>query len=193
MAKNSKSVSVAQEIEREGICKECQREGLVYTDNNRCDTCDNDYRYCGICKTEQFRDDHCRHIFEDQYFEWMGSGIDCDQRLKKPLFRLFDLMPPTFAADLKTAIKSRRFHTWMIAPMIGGGGILEMHGMPDRDGKSMYLTYGDNMLDIGQGEFAEETADGYRWLASLYDNKTLKANKLTISWIDEWTNKQEVK
>lgn len=64
-----------------------------------------------------------------------------------------------------------------------------MHGMPDRDGMWVEGWWGGFLMEIGQGDHAEETADAYRWLASLYQKKTLKANRVTVQWIDEYLAK----
>lgn len=170
-----------------GTCKWCgDKERRLYRDNRLCEDCDDKVVRCGVCKTSEHEDDHCRHIFKDSNYEWRGAGIGIDEDVKPSLFKLFDLMPEGFAADLKTAIKSGRFHTWLVAPLIGGGGILEMNGMPDRDGRWMVHAWGNAVIKIGERDDAEETADGYRWLVSLYDRKTLKANRATVAWIDEW-------
>lgn len=169
-----------------GTCRWCGDETTIYRDNRLCENCDSNVIRCSICKTDVHIDDRCRHVYRDQNYKWRGSGAYIDDDVKPSLFLLFDLMPEGFAADLRKAIKSGRFHTWLIAPLIGGGGILQMNGMPDRDGKRMMHAWGDAMIEIGEGDHAEETADGYRWLASLYDRKTRKANGATVGWIDEW-------
>lgn len=169
-----------------GTCRWCDTKTTIYRDNRLCEDCDGDVIRCSICKRDVHVDDKCRHVFRDQNHGWRGSGAYIDDDMKPSLFRLFDLMPDGFAADLKIAIKSGRFHTWMVAPLIGGGGLLEMNGMPDRDGRWMVHAWGDALIEIGEGYWAEETADGYRWLVSLYDDKTRKANHATMAWIDEW-------
>lgn len=170
-----------------GTCNWCEDEGVrLFRDNRLCEDCDNDTIRCGICRTIEHRDNLCRHVFQNRELEWCGAGVGITDSVKPALFKLFDLMPEGFVADLRTAIESGRFHTWLIAPMIGGGGTLELFGMPDRDGKWMVIAWGDAMVKVGEGDRAEETADGYRWLVSLYDRKTLKANRATIAWIDEW-------
>lgn len=93
-------------------------------------------------------------------------------------------MGEDFTRDLKVAIKSGKFYTWMIAPMIGGGGLLELHGMPERDG-GMWM-WGERLIELGQSDRADVLADGYRWLVSLYKNNTMKANRATLAWIDQW-------
>ena len=91
-------------------------------------------------------------------------------------------MPDGFARDLKAAIISGRFHTWLVAPMIGGGGILDLYGMPRSVGQS----YGDAILALGESDDAEDFECGYHWLVSLFDDKTPDANALTVEWIDRW-------
>lgn len=176
--------------EKIGTCEHCGDSGVrVSVDNDRCEDCDGRFYPCSICKEEQFDEDCCRHIFQDRNFEWVGSGAWINPSLKKPLFRLFDLMPGGFAVDLRAAIKSGRFYTWLVAPLIGSGGSLSLNGMPERDGVWMVTKWGDAMIDIGSGDEAETTADAYHWLASLYEKKTLKANRVTIKWIDEYLEK----
>lgn len=167
-----------------GTCRWCgDAKVQIYKDNRYCEECDNDIFRCSICKEDQHVHDLCRHVFQNDSLEWRGSGAYIDDDLKEPLFRLFDLMPPTFAADLKAAIRSKRFHTWLVAPMVGWGGTLELKGFSDLGAA---YSYGDQILEIGQRDDAEETAEAYHWLASLFDDKTLKANRATIRWIDEY-------
>lgn len=179
-----------------GTCKGCgDKKVAIYRDSRFCEDCDGNYYRCTVCKTYQNRDDHCRHVFQNSDFEWMGAGVglpaECQAKdLKKSLFLLFSLMPRGFAQDLKTAIASGRFYTWLVAPMIGGGGSLQLNGMPDRDGKFMVFAWGNELMEIGGGDRAEETRDGYRWLVSLYQKSTLKANHETTGWIDEWLKQQ---
>lgn len=161
----------------------------VFEDNGRCDECDQHVIKCNICKTEQHRDDFCRHLNEDpDTGEFYGSGYDArgNPRVKAHLFRLFDLMPGGFAVDLAKAIRGRVFYTWLVAPIIGGGGRLELNGMPSREGVSDYFGWGDYMLQIGESEQAHEAAMGYGWLSSLYLRKTEKSNRTTLKWIAEY-------
>lgn len=178
-----------------GTCEWCGDENVsIFRDTNLCEECDSDTIHCAICDERRDRHDTCRHVFETRDFEWAGSGVGVPtgyqlDHIRGALLRLLSLMPEGFAADLKTAIRSGRFHTWAVMPIIGGGGILSLYGMPDRDGKDMLHAWGDALLEIGGGEHAEETADGYHWLASLYDRETRAANRLTIRWIDEFTTR----
>lgn len=180
-----------------GKCEHCGDEGVqVFRDNSRCEECDGQFYPCSVCKTEENRDDHCRHIFEDREGEWLGAGVGIPETyqlevLKKSLFKLLSLMPEHFATDLRTAIKSGQFYTWSVMPMIGGGGSLKLNGMPDRDGKYMHFAWGEALMEIGAGDHAEETRDGYRWLVSLYQRSTLKANRATTAWIDEWLKQEQ--
>jgi hypothetical protein len=173
---------------KDGTCRWCEEKRPVFKDNDLCELCDGDVVRCDICKSEQHRDDTCRHVFQDRHYDWRGSGAGWERNdeLKAPFFRLLELMPDGFAADLRTAIRSGKFYTWFVAPMIGGGGILELNGMPERDGKWMVHAWGDALVKIGEGDHAEETADAYRWLVSLYEKKTSKANSETVKWINEW-------
>ena len=168
-----------------GTCKWCEDKGEVYRDNGLCDDCDSHTVYCAICRDRQ-GDDRCRHIFQDQHFEWRGAGFGPnDREMQAPFHRLLSAMGEDFARDLKEAINSGKFYTWLIAPMIGGGGILELHGMLRRDGVS-WTDYGRQLIKLGEGDRADELADGYHWLASLYERKTTKANRTTVAWIDQW-------
>ena len=172
---------------KDGACRWCSDEGQVFKDNSLCDNCDGDVVRCEICKHEYHRDDTCRHVFQDRHCEWRGAGMrPVDPDLKAPFFAFLSAMPEGFATDLRTAIRSGRFHTWVVAPMIGGGGLLTLYGMPDRDGKWMPHKWGDEILTLSEGEKADELADGYRWLVSLYDKKTTTANRATVKWISEW-------
>jgi hypothetical protein len=50
----------------------------------------------------------------------------------------------------------------------------------------MVSVWGDRLIELGSGDHAEELHDGYRWLVSLYDRQTTKANRTTLTWIDQW-------
>jgi hypothetical protein len=166
-----------------GTCAWCGDRGTVYADNGRCEQCDSDVFHCSICDDDQHADDLCRHVFRDSNFEWAGSGTGrTADDVRISFLKLLDLMPPGFGADLRKAIRSGHFHTWLIAPLIGGGGMLEMRGMPYEDGRK----FGDALRDIGDGDNAEEAAYGYHWMVSLYDRKTLAANRVTVAWINKW-------
>lgn len=169
-----------------GTCDWCKAEGPVFTDNSLCETCDNETVYCSICDERQHIDDLCRHISRDEHYEWMGAGFQDapSEHVKKALFKLFDVMPNGFVPDLRIAIQSGRFHTWLIAPLIGGGGVMELHGMPARDGRNMVFEWGDALIGVGDSDDAEAARDGYRWLVSLYDQDTPRANAATIEAID---------
>lgn len=176
-----------------GKCSWCETEGEVYADNGRCEECDTDVIFCKVCKRLEHRDSKCRHVFQDRDLQWCGSGVVggyFTPAVKRAFFDLLTLMPDGFAPDLRAAIKGGRFYTWVIAPMIGGGGMLELNGMPARDGRFMTFVWGDAMIEISQGADAEEVTDGYRWLASLYQRSTRAANRTTIGWIDEWQREQ---
>lgn len=170
-----------------GTCKWCETKGDVFKDSLLCDYCDSDTVYCSICKSRTSYESKCRHVFQDNWCEWHGSGIDGrDDRMLVPFKRFLSVMGEEFARDLKSAIQSKKFHTWIVAPMIGGGGILSLYGMPDRDGRHMLHDWGDKIIELGEGPRAEELSDGYHWLASLYNDKTPVANRTTIFWIDQW-------
>ena len=124
--------------------------------------------------------DRCRHVFRDADYEWTGSGANPPSDTVKAAFlRLLQAMPVGFAAELHEAVKARRFHTWFVAPMIGGGGVLTLYGVREHQ-------YGEAMLTVGEADDAELYADGYRWLASLYDDQTPDASEITLRWLDEW-------
>lgn len=176
---------------KRGECRWCGRHDDVYKDNLLCLDCDSDVIYCRVCKEEQHaHHDKCRHVFQDQYFQWNGAGVGLspDANVRTSFFDLLTEMPRGFATDLRRAIRSGKFYTWLIAPLIGSGGLLELHGMDYRTGRN----YGDAMMELGEHHPDDEgMADGYRWLASLYKRSTLKANRLTIRWIDEWQEERE--
>lgn len=175
-----------------GTCRWCGDSGPnVYRDTHYCESCDGDIHYCPICRADQHADDPCRHVFQDRYFQWAGAGVGApDDTVKRSLFRLLDLMPPEFATDLRTAISSGEFFTWFVAPLIGGGGLLELHGMPDREGRMMIFEWGEKLAKISENDDDEDTADGYRWLASLYRKKTARGNKHTVALLDEWVKRR---
>lgn len=172
-----------------GTCVDCGDVGKIYEDCGRCEDCDSNHYHCEICDSDEHRDSLCRHLFEeDGTLEMHGSGTGraIDDNLKSTIFKLFKLMPDGFPEDLRVAIGSGFFHTFLVAPMIGGGGMLEMNGMPNRDGKWMHFEWGKSLLEIGRGDEAEETADAYHWLASLYNDKTPVANAATVAVIGEY-------
>lgn len=171
-----------------GTCRWCETEGEVFRDNSMCDDCDSNVVYCNICKCDQHYENSCRHVFQDENFEWCGSGLRWGPTddVKESFFKLLSFMPPAFPRDLRAAIRSGNFHTWLVAPMIGGGGCLSLYGMPDRHGRFMVNNWGKRILKLGEGEHAEIMADGYRWLACLYNRDTPRANRATVKWLDEW-------
>lgn len=170
-----------------GACKWCGYRGSVFCDNGLCDDCDSNTIYCLVCRRHEHSESKCRHVFQDEYFEWRGAGVHpTDEEMKRPFHHLLSAMGEEFARDLKVAIRSGEFYTWMMAPMIGGGGLLELHGMPDRDGRWMHHEWGDLLIALGESRRADEFTDGYRWLASLYKKDTSKANLTTLAWIDQW-------
>lgn len=175
---------------KNGVCTWCGDETSVYRDNGRCEDCDTRVVYCNVCKGDQHSDGHCRHVFEDQYFQWGGAGTGCtpEANVRASFHDLLDAMPISFAEALRRAIRSGKFYTWIVAPMIGSGGTLELHGMDYRVGRQ----YGDAMLHLGQCDGMESVADGYHWLASLYMRSTTKANRITMRWIDEWHARRDL-
>lgn len=169
---------------RIGKCRWCEEHTDIY--RGLCDDCSSHTVYCRICRRRVGDDSRCRHVFQDKWFEWSGSGTGWEptRSVKSAFFDLLTLMPGGFAADLRAAIKGGKFHTWMVAPMIGGGGHLSLYGMPiDKE-------YGDDIIALGERADAERVGDGYHWIASLYERDTAKANRLTIVWIDEWSRNQ---
>lgn len=175
---------MGKDIYKSGRCRWCRTEGEVYRDNMLCDTCDSDTVYCNVCRERQHYESKCRHVFQREgWAEWCGAGVNpADQDLMVPFHRLLSAMGEDFARDLKSAIKSGKFHTWLVAPMIGSGGILTLYGMPFEVRRG----YGDRLIELGGSTRADELHDGYRWLVSLYDRSTLNANRSTIEWIDRW-------
>jgi hypothetical protein len=170
-----------------GKCRWCDDRKEIYCDSSLCEDCDGNVIRCSICRTDQHEENHCRHVFQDEWFEWRGAGIaPQDANLKLPFHRLLSAMGEEFAIDLRSAIKSGRFYTWMVAPLIGGGGSLTLNGMPERDGRWMTREWGNMLIDIGESERAAQFHDGYRWLVSLYKTNTRTANRTTIEWIDQW-------
>jgi len=165
-----------------GPCRWCDSEGDVFVDNGLCEDCDRDVIRCEICGEEQHYQDSCRHVFTDEHLEWCGSGVGyATDAVKAAFLLLVSRMPGGFADHLRVAIEARSFHSWMVAPLIGGGGILTLHGMPNDVGRK----YGDAMIALGEGDDAEAMHDGYMWLASLYDDQTDEACRLTLMWLDE--------
>lgn len=180
---------MAKSQHKKGVCTWCETKGWVMRDNGRCEDCDGNVFYCNVCEEDNHRDDLCRHIFQATNYEYHGAGLnhDPDECVEKSFVKLVGLMPQGFAQGLRTAILSGKFHTWMVSPLIGCGGMLTLYGTLGYGGR-----WGDDIIEIGGGDHAEETADGYHWLASLYDFKTPHANKITIGWLDTIIDGREV-
>ena len=172
---------------KRGTCRWCETRGHVFKDNLLCDDCDGDVVNCRICNQDQHRDDPCRHVFQDEDFSWCGAGVEyASDSVRASFLLLVQKMPDDFAAALSTAIRSGRFYTWLIAPMIGGGGLLELNGMPDRDGGFSVFWWGQQLIKIGESDAAKATRDGYCWLASLYKADTPKANEITLKMLEDY-------
>lgn len=174
----------------DGVCDWCNEKTALYEDNKRCEECDSNVVECSVCRCEEDLSNygHCRHVFRDSNWEPNGSGIPWGDRetIKESFLKLCSLMPKDFELYLHQAIRAGDFSTFLVAPLIGDGGILDLGGMPDRwrHRDSEWLPdYGLEMLKIGQGDDAEECADGYRWLVSLYRDKTPEANATTLRWL----------
>lgn len=172
---------------RDGTCTWCGAHGTVYADNSRCEDCDIAIVDCRICGREQHRESFCRHISEDRNLEYFGSGVGAPHDgIRKAFFKFLSAMPDGFAPALRAAIKSGKFHTWTMSPLIGGGGTITLYGMPARSKDWTGPSWGDAIIELGERGNAEELYDGWRWLVSLYNKDTLKANRTTIAWIDDW-------
>ena len=170
---------------KRGTCRWCETKGQVFKNNLLCDDCDGDVVRCCICNHDQHRDDPCRHVFQDEDFDWCGAGVEYASDVARASFlTLVEKMPDGFAESLSSAIRSGRFYTWLIAPMIGGGGLLELNGMPDREGERSVFWWGEQLTKIGESAAAERTRDGYCWLASLYKTDTPKANGITLKMLE---------
>jgi hypothetical protein len=170
-----------------GVCEWCGHEGAVYADNSHCEDCDGDIIHCSICKQDQHIDSTCRHVFRDESLEWTGSGgYSPSDEVKKSFIRLIASMPEGFAPDLRQAIAAEKFHTWIVAPMLGPGGFLSLYGTDNS------REWGEQILVFGESDHAELYADGYHWLVSLYNEMTPDANRITIGWIDEFVNSAAV-
>lgn len=170
---------------KDGPCRWCGCDSPVFADNGLCEDCDGDTYHCVVCDEEMYDDSYdgfCRHLFRDANHEWQGSGTGepPNETVRRSLLFLLQRMPPGFVADLKAAVEAGKFHTWMIAPLIGGGGILQLHEIELDQAE----TYGEAMIDLGEANDADQMHDGYRWLVSLYDGKTPEANRQTLQVID---------
>lgn len=172
-----------------GECERCGYKGSIFPDNNLCDDCDGMVVRCEICNEDQDAENgKCRHVFKDEGWDWNGCGVTWGQweNCRDSFLRLCELMPAGFPLALFRAIKTGRFSTFFIAPLIGGGARIELRGFEPRwfHHKSVALEpdYGRAMGEIGEGEHAEECADGWRWLQSLWQNDSPKANATTLRW-----------
>lgn len=165
---------------KNGVCEWCGSEGDVYTDNDRCEQCDSDIVHCLICDQDQHRDDLCRHVSQDINYEWFGAGVGPEPTpaARRSFMALLNRLPKAFSKDLRKAIRAQKFHTWMVAPLIGGGGHLTLYGMLSSD-------WGGRLVALGESDEVEALHDGYRWLASLYDDRTPEANATTLAMIRE--------
>lgn len=168
-----------EDYEEFGACSDCGESCLIYKDTKRCDSCDGRYTYCDICNEEQHEDDTCRHVFKDCNCMWQGSGAlrGEEEGVKASFTLLVGKMPKGFAEALTAAIAKGKFYSFLVAPLIGSGGHLTLNGLP--------LGYGEAMIKLGESDDADEMGDGYKWLASLYQEKTPEANTLTLEWLKE--------
>lgn len=190
IAKKHRPLYEGEEI---GRCEYCGDEDIIiFGDTKRCDDCERQFVHCLICRKEQNRDYLCRHVFETDCGEFAGSGADTYDfaaNAKDGFDALLRRMHPCFAGDLWAAIRSGKFHTFACVSMLGGGSI-EMHGMPKRrapEGMDPYYSlffWGNELVELGSGEYADEVSDGYHWMASLYNTETPKANQITLAWIE---------
>jgi len=172
---------------KDGTCVWCGHVGAVYSDSSLCEDCDGDMIHCAICNENQHVESSCRHVFRDANFEWTGSGgYPPSDDVKKSFIRLIVSMPEGFVPDLRQAIATEKFHTWLVAPIIGPGGFLSLHGTVNN------CVWGEQLLTLGESDQAEIYTDGYQWLASLYNDITPEANRITIGWIDEFVNSSAV-
>ena len=169
--------------EVEGICKWCGDEGIVWADTGYCQDCDSDIVHCLICDEDQHAHDHCRHVFQDEHFEWVGSGTGRtpDQDIENAVHALLGAMPRQFSISLRKAVREGRFYSFFVAPMIGGGATFTLHGLPFNRRWKWEDQYGE----LGYLE-SESIETGYRWLASLYENRTPEANAQTVGMISRF-------
>lgn len=166
-----------------GECEECGYRGAVFVDNNRCEECDGNFVHCAVCDEEQHADDLCRHVFRDENWEWAGAGIGRPSKsVKRSFFKFLDAIGEEFSVALREAIKDGRFHTWMVAPIIGRGGTLYLRGFSLEDSHKFCKA----ILEADESEKPDDLVDGWRWLRTLFDTTTGDANNTTIAWIDEW-------
>jgi len=170
-----------EDYEELGTCDHCGEDCIVHKESKRCDNCDGQFIHCGICDEEQHEDYSCRHVFQDRNFEWQGSGVmgGDDADIKASFLLLVKRMPQGFAEALAAAIAQGKFYSFLSAPLIGSGGHMELHGLPWERG------FGKAMVELGEGDDAEELTDGYSWLASIYLDKTPDANTLTLEWLKD--------
>jgi hypothetical protein len=177
-------MKIENEDQKLGTCSWCHKENVLIYSNEYCEDCDSEIYHCLICNADYTSDDCCRHLFRDRDYEWSGSGAgEPSETVKRSFLLLLALMPDNFALEVAGAIKAGKFHTWLIAPLIGSGGLLELNGTKDYERN---WDLGNALLRLGGADQAEETADGYHWLASLYQDDTPEANTITITWINEF-------
>jgi hypothetical protein len=91
-------------------------------------------------------------------------------------------MPDGFAKDLKTAIRSGKFHTFTSLPLIGGGGSLWLYGIESKS----HGAYAARLMEIGSSDLGDDTSDGWHVLVSLYNEETKAANRIICKWITEF-------
>lgn len=157
-------------------------------DGELCEQCYHDTIICTICNDRVHYESKCRHVFQDSGFIWQGSGAgyDPDDSVKDSVILYVSRMPFEFAAELRDAIASGRFHTWFVAPLIGGGGLFYLNGVNKR-GREAASWWGQHFCNVKENDpDNDDLDDAYGWLASLYEKKTPKANALTIAWLDEF-------
>lgn len=188
-----------------GVCPYCGevRDDLLKTHAGdlRCSECDNNHHWCSICKEELGEYDDCRHTFYDHWHcscEWLGSGswnvhdAYWMTRIKRGLFNLLRAVP--FACELRAAIKANNFYMFILDGMIGRP-MVEVNGLEEPDGSRLFSSFDtDDKIMQAMEEDCDDDKQyinvAAHWLLSLYKNKTPDANRITVSWIEEWLASQ---
>lgn len=166
-------------------CEERKRDVI----DGLCEECEECVVQCAICNSLQHEDGLCRHTFKDEHYCWNGAGcFGYWAHCKDSFLLLCSLMPRTWALDLWRAIRAGEFYTFTMRPLIGGGGSIQLGGLPSGWQNIHWRShptpeYGRLLVEIGESEHAEECADGWNWLQSLYCQKTPEANEQTLRWL----------
>lgn len=153
--------------------------------------------WCNVCQDNLTEDDargH-RHLFKGKHGEWLGVGGTDNEKhdyeeIKLSLFAI--LRATGIAAPLAKTIRAGKmgFDAIHLSGTIFGYDFVDCY----LNGKSYgdLFTHFDYGGDQRSDEEILEMEYGIYWLIGLDNEKTKKANKLTLQWIKEWQKESKL-